>query len=199
MGRLLLVLSALAFSTAGFFTRQAPVDAFAMVFWRNLFGSAALLPFVLAGPHGRSWRAVEAQHRVSTAKLTDNLGEQERLEILIEAAKPAIPIECRHLHYLLATPFRYGAPYPVGSRFRRAGLTAGVFYCSKLALTAMTELAFWRLLFFSESPDTPWPTNPSSSHALRRAKRSAARSPASTTTGRWRSAKVPAARSRRAI
>src|SRR5690348_2120314 len=65
---------------------------------------------------GKAWRAVEAQHRVSTAKLTDNLDEQERLETLIEAAKPAIPIECRHLHYLLATPFRYGAPYPVGSR-----------------------------------------------------------------------------------
>ncbi|MBV8840765.1 MAG: RES family NAD+ phosphorylase [Alphaproteobacteria bacterium] len=109
---------------------------------------------------GKAWRAVEAQHRVSTAKLTDNLADQERLETLIEAAKPSIPPECRHLHYLLSTPFRYGAPYPVGSRFRRAGLTEGVFYCSKLALTAMTELAFWRLLFFAESPDTPWPKNP---------------------------------------
>jgi len=109
---------------------------------------------------GTAWRAVEAQHRVSTAKLTANLAEQERLEALIEAAKPTIPPECRHLHYLLSTPFRYGAPYPVGSRFRRAGMTAGVFYGSKLAVTAMTEIAFWRLLFFAESPATPWPKNP---------------------------------------
>ena len=55
-GRPFLVLSALAFSTAGFFTREAPVDVWAMVFWRNLFGSAALLPFVLAGRQGLSWQ-----------------------------------------------------------------------------------------------------------------------------------------------
>jgi hypothetical protein len=109
---------------------------------------------------GKAWRAVEAQHRVSTAKLTDTLPDQERLEALIEAVKPSIPAECRHLHYLLSTPFRYGAPYPVGSRFRRAGMTAGAFYCSELARTAMTEIAFWRLLFFAESPQTPWPKNP---------------------------------------
>jgi hypothetical protein len=109
---------------------------------------------------GKAWRAVEAQHRVSTAKLTDTLPDQERLEALIEAVKPVVPAECRHLHYLLATPFRYGAPYPVGSRFRRAGLTLGVFYASELARTAMTEIAFWRLLFFAESPKTPWPKNP---------------------------------------
>ena len=42
------------------------------------------------------------------------------LESLIEETKPALPPECRHLHYLLATPFRYGS-YPRGSRFRRAG------------------------------------------------------------------------------
>jgi hypothetical protein len=108
----------------------------------------------------KAWRAVEAQHQVSTAKLTDNLSEQRRLEQLIEDSKPAIPVECRHLNFLLSTPFRYGAPYPIGSRFRRAGLTQGVFYASELARTAMTELAFSRLLFFADSPHTPWPKNP---------------------------------------
>jgi drug/metabolite transporter (DMT)-like permease len=48
----LLVLSAIAFSTAGFFTRQAPVDLWAMVFWRNLFGAAALLFVILATSRG---------------------------------------------------------------------------------------------------------------------------------------------------
>src|SRR5262245_30655111 len=107
---------------------------------------------------GRCWRAVEAQHHVSTAKLTDTAAEQARLEQLIEEAKPAVPEDCRHLHFLLATPFRYGAPYPSGSRFRRAGLTLGIFYGSELSNTAITELTFHRLLFFAESPDTPWPT-----------------------------------------
>jgi hypothetical protein len=55
---------------------------------------------------GRCWRLVEAQHRVSTAKLTDNTQEQERLEALLEQAKPSIPAECRDLNYLLFTPFR---------------------------------------------------------------------------------------------
>ena len=108
---------------------------------------------------GRCWRAVEAQHKVSTLKLVDTLAEQAILESLIETSKPPIPPECRGLHYLLATPFRYGAPYPQGSRFRRAGMTAGVFYASERVETAITELAFHRLLFFAESPETPWPLN----------------------------------------
>jgi hypothetical protein len=109
---------------------------------------------------GRCWRAVEAQHYVSTLKLTDTQEEQSRLEELIEATKPHLPEECRHLPYLLSTPFRYGAPYPTGSRFRRAGLTAGVFYAAENPRTAIAELTFYRLLFFAESPNTPWPTNP---------------------------------------
>jgi RES domain len=109
---------------------------------------------------GRCWRAVEAQHHVSTLKLTDTQEEQSRLEELIEETKPRIPQECRHLPYLLSTPFRYGAPYPTGSRFRGAGLTAGVFYAAELPRTAIAELTFYRLLFFAESPDTPWPANP---------------------------------------
>jgi hypothetical protein len=109
---------------------------------------------------GRCWRAVEAQHYVSTLKLTDTQEEQARLEELIEETKPRVPEECRHLPYLLSTPFRYSAPYPRGSRFRRSGLTPGVFYAAELPQTAIVELTFYRLLFFAESPDTPWPANP---------------------------------------
>jgi hypothetical protein len=106
------------------------------------------------------WRLVEAQHYVSTRKLVDSRAEQELLEDLIEETKPAIPNECRHLDFLLATPFRYGSVYPKGSRFRRAGRTLGVFYASEEPSTAVAEMAFYRLLFFAESPRTPWPTNP---------------------------------------
>jgi hypothetical protein len=108
---------------------------------------------------GSCWRLVEAQHRVSTLKLTDSLAEQVLLEELIEATKPAIPAECRHLDFLLATPFRYGAVYPNGSRFRRAGRTLGVYYAARHIATAVAEMAFHRLLFFAESPRTPWPAD----------------------------------------
>jgi len=108
---------------------------------------------------GSCWRLVEAQHRVSTLKLTDTLAEQALLEDLIEGTKQAIPPECRHLDFLLATPFRYGAVYPHGSRFRRPGRTLGVYYASESPTTAVAEMAFYRLLFFAESPATPWPSD----------------------------------------
>ena len=94
-------------------------------------------------------------------KLVDSLGEQDVLENLIEQTKPAYPVECGGLHYLFKTPFRYGAAYPKGSRFRRAGLTPGVYYASEEPRTAVAEMAFYRLLFFADSPHTPWPTNAS--------------------------------------
>ncbi len=104
------------------------------------------------------WRLVEAQHRVSTLKLTDTLAEQALLEQLLEETKPSLPPEARGLHYLMAAPFRYG-PYPRGSRFRRAGRTPGVFYGAERPQTAAAEMAFHRLLFYAESPDTTWPAN----------------------------------------
>jgi len=108
---------------------------------------------------GTCWRLVEAQHRISTLKLVDSVDEQEMLEELIQTSKPSLPPECHHLHYLLSTPFRYGAAYPTGSRFRRAGLTEGVFYAADTPETAVAEVAFYRLLFYAESPGTPWPAN----------------------------------------
>ncbi len=106
------------------------------------------------------WRLVEAQHRVSTMKLVDHVDEQALLEDLLESTKPAYPPECEGLDYLLKTPFRYGAAYPHGSRFRRAGKTPGVFYAAFGISTAIAEMAFYRLLFFAESPATPLPSNP---------------------------------------
>jgi hypothetical protein len=109
---------------------------------------------------GRAWRVVEAQHRFSTLKLVDTPEDQAILERLIDDTKPTVPPECRHLDYLLFTPFRYGT-YKHGSRFRRAGNTEGVFYASEDPDTAIAEIGFYRLLFYAESPDTPWPANPS--------------------------------------
>jgi hypothetical protein len=39
-------------------------------------------------------------------------------------------------------------------------MTDGVFYAAETPHTAVAEMAFYRLLFFAESSDTPWPTNP---------------------------------------
>jgi hypothetical protein len=108
---------------------------------------------------GRCWRLVEAQHRVSTMKLVDTLEEQVRLEEELERTKPPGPPECAGLHYLLSTPFRYGR-YPGSSRFRREGYSPGVFYAAENDETAVAETVFYRLLFFAESPKTPFPRNP---------------------------------------
>ncbi|MDD3446806.1 MAG: RES family NAD+ phosphorylase [Zavarzinia sp.] len=105
---------------------------------------------------GTAWRIVEAQHRVSTLKLVDSLDEQDLLEKLLEESKPPVPPECRSLDYLLSTPFRY-RPYPAGSRFRRAGFTAGVWYGADAVETCVAELAFYRCLFYAESPEIPFP------------------------------------------
>lgn len=108
----------------------------------------------------RSWRIVEAQHQVSTMKVTDTLEEQEILERLVDETKPPVPAGCEALHFLLMTPFRYSATNPYGSRFRRPKSADGVFYAAEHPETAIAEMAFYRLLFFSESPRTPWPQNP---------------------------------------
>ena len=112
----------------------------------------------LSSYSGLAWRLVEAQHVVSTLKLVDDLAEQAVLEDILEAAKPALPEACAHLHYLLSTPFRY-RPYPHGSRFRRTGHTPGVWYGAETVETSVAELAFYRALFYAESPETPFPAS----------------------------------------
>jgi hypothetical protein len=106
------------------------------------------------------WRCVEAQHVVSTLQLVDTLDEQRLLEDVLENTKPPVPPECEGLHYLYMTPFRYGL-YPNGSRFRKAGPTPGVYYVSEEPATAIIESAFHLLLFYADSPETPFPAQPS--------------------------------------
>jgi hypothetical protein len=97
------------------------------------------------------WRAVEAQHRVSTLRLVDTLREQVLLEELLESSKPALPSAFQGLHYLLATPFRYPPRHPGGSRFR-AATDPGVFYGADERRTACAELGYWRWRFLIDSP-----------------------------------------------
>jgi hypothetical protein len=100
---------------------------------------------------GKLWRAVEAQHRVSTLRLVDTLREQAQLEQLLEGSKPALPPTTTPRHYLLVTPFRYPSHHPGGSRFR-APTDAGVFYGADERRTACAELGYWRWRFLKDSP-----------------------------------------------
>jgi hypothetical protein len=105
--------------------------------------------FGFAAPARRKlWRGVEAQHRVATMRLVDNLAEQALLEQLLEASKPALPPDARGLHYLVSTPFRYSSPYP--SRWRPAH-EPGIWYGADECETVAAELAYWRWKFLVES------------------------------------------------
>jgi hypothetical protein len=115
---------------------------------------------------GRLWRVVESQSRFATLKLVDTVDEQAILEAELEGSKPLIPGDCRDLNYLLATPFRY-APYPYGSRFRRARQRNGCFYAAERVETAVAEAAFHQLLFFLDAPGARRPTNPQERTAFR--------------------------------
>ena len=58
-GIILVVLSAVAFSTAGFFTRLIEVDAWTMLFWRGLFGGAFITGWVVWQYRARSLAALQ--------------------------------------------------------------------------------------------------------------------------------------------
>lgn len=57
LGTLLLTASAIAYSTAGFYTRLIPVDAWTLLFWRGLFGGLFLATVVGVQERGRFIRA----------------------------------------------------------------------------------------------------------------------------------------------
>ncbi|WP_068086088.1 RES family NAD+ phosphorylase [Novosphingobium rosa] len=105
---------------------------------------------------GTIWRLVEGQHRISTNRLARDGATQALLEELAEEVKPMVPEGARHLHFLLATPFRYG--HKSASRFRRANERPGIFYAAEAETTAIAETAYWSLRFFSRSPGFSPPT-----------------------------------------
>jgi hypothetical protein len=94
------------------------------------------------------WRAVEAQHVISTMRLTDTAAEQALLERLLETSKPPLPADAVALPYLLATPFRYVSRWP--SRFRPAS-EPGIWYGAAAITTACAEVGYWRWRFLIDS------------------------------------------------
>jgi hypothetical protein len=57
---------------------------------------------------------VEGQHIVSTREVVETQAEQTLLGEILEHTKPSVPRGAETVHYLLYTPFRYNAPYPMG-------------------------------------------------------------------------------------
>jgi len=111
-------------------------------------GASDPVPSVAAGACAirvDPWRAVEAQHVVSTRKLVDTDREQQLLEELLETSKPPISADLAHLHYLIFTPFRY-PPLRWGSRFGTRS-ERGIFYASCAPRTCFAEVAYYRLVF----------------------------------------------------
>src|SRR5438105_2087849 len=111
--------------------------------WTRCAGDSEIRPLRLS-----PWRAVEAQHQVSTRKLVDSLDEQELLERLIDGAKPPDPTQGK-LHYLLATPFRY-PPLRHGSRFATRQ-ERSIWYGAETRETAFAEVAYYRMVFLEGS------------------------------------------------
>ena len=59
-GILLITLSTVAFSSAGFFTRLIDLDVWTMLFWRGLFAGLMILCVILVQERRNAWRVIRA-------------------------------------------------------------------------------------------------------------------------------------------
>lgn len=104
---------------------------------------AATQPRTLSGTLRR---LVESQEQVATTQLVSSLKHQALLEEMLEATKPPRRKGTEHLHYLLATPFRY-PPLKHGSRFGKRS-EPSLFYGSLETRTVLAEAAYYRFVFW---------------------------------------------------
>lgn len=118
----------------------------------DIWGACA--PRINAGLLGGGLRRfVESQEEVATLALVDTLGEQRRLERLLESAKPPLFPGTEHLHYLLAAPFRY-PPLAHGSRFGTRQ-EPSLFYGSRTVPALLSEAAYYRFVLWSGMSKPP--------------------------------------------
>jgi drug/metabolite transporter (DMT)-like permease len=66
-GVLLIVLSSIAYSSAGFFTRLVQLDAWTMLFWRGLYAGLMILAVIVIQERGRAVAAMRAVGRPGLA------------------------------------------------------------------------------------------------------------------------------------
>src|SRR3984957_6203277 len=62
-GVLMIVLSAIAYSSAGFFPRLIHLDAWTMLFWRGLFAGLMILCIIVVQERGHTMAAIRAVGR----------------------------------------------------------------------------------------------------------------------------------------
>ena len=98
-------------------------------------------------------RLVESQEQVATNHLVASLDRQAVLENLLETTKPRRRKGTEHLHYLLATPFRY-PPLKHGSRFGTRS-EPSLFYGSLDIETVLAEAAYYRFVFWAGMATPP--------------------------------------------
>lgn len=107
----------------------------------------------VAPMQGEMLRVVESQEQVATTALVDDLAEQALLEGMLDASKPARRPGTERMHDLLATPFRY-PPLGYGSRFGRR-FEPSLFYGARRERTALSETAYYRLVFWTAMAEPP--------------------------------------------
>jgi RES domain len=135
--------------------------------WAAVGGEARPRPLA-----GEILRLVESQEQVATNRLVATLAEQDLLESMLEASKPALPKGTARLDYLLATPFRY-PPLPHGSRFGGRH-EPSLFYAARGVTTVLAESAYYRFVFWQgmrEPPQVPLRTQHTLFGARLRARR----------------------------
>jgi len=126
--------------------------------WPSCGGAGLIQPIA-----GTLRRLVESQEQVATSRLVGSLQRQALLETMLEATKPPARPGTGHLHYLLATPFRY-PPLRHGSRFGSRA-EPGLLYGSLSVRTALAESAYYRLVFW-HGMTVPPPTPVVTQHTL---------------------------------
>lgn len=112
-----------------------------MVDWAACLAEVEAAPLV-----GTVRRLVESQEQIATNQLVRSLEQQAVLEEMLDGTKPAPRRGSEHLHYLLATPFRY-PPLPHGSRFGMR-TEPSLFYGSMSQATVLAEAAYYRFVFW---------------------------------------------------
>lgn len=103
---------------------------------------------------GTIYRLAESQEQIATRRYVDSLQEQAVLEELLESSKPEYE-DYSHLDYLLRSPFRY-PPLEHGSRFGRPH-EMSLFYGAESLHTTLTEVAYYRFIFFQDIEQPPHP------------------------------------------
>ena len=103
---------------------------------------------------GQGFRMVESQEMVASSEIVSSLEKQALLEEMLEMeSKPDYPAGTAHLHYLLASPFRY-PPLSYGSRFG-GRFEPSLFYGGATEHTTLCESAFYRFFFYYDMESPP--------------------------------------------